>query len=133
MARTVNYHLHSIQATQLAGAATIQIVQPGRVVGITLMVSFTGGAAAGYYNISVDLNNTSQVFTNTNNPPREIILTSLSFVTSTTQVAGLVGPHVPLSVPLRVGDVISLNIGQSGTAATAMNIDANVCVMEGNG
>jgi hypothetical protein len=130
MARTINYHIHSVQTTQLAGAATIQAIQSGRIVGISLMASFTGGAAAGYYNISLDLNNQSQIFTNTNNPPREIILASLPFVTSTAAVANVMTPHVPVSVPLRVGDILSLNIGLSGTPAAAMNIDVNVCVME---
>lgn len=133
MARTVLYHLNSPQTTSLAGAATIQAIQPGRIVGVKIMVSSTGGASAGFYNISVDLNNQSQLFQSVNNPPREIILDNILFATIITSSASLATPCTPLSVPLRVGDIISLNVALSGTAATAMNINANVWVMENGG
>lgn len=133
MPRTVEYHLASTQTLSLAGAATIQVIQPGRVVGIKLQSCGSGAATTGTYHVSVEHNQQSQLWIDSNNPPREPILDSLSFATPVSAPFSAGGTHIPLSVPLRVGDILSLNVKQTGTAATAAFHSANVCVMENGG
>lgn len=133
MPRTVTYRLFSPQTASLAGAATIQVVQPGRIVGVTMGISGTGGATAGTYHDQVEVNQANALFNTVNSPPREPVLASLSLAMAITTPATANGPSVPQNVQIRAGDIISLNVQLVGTAGTSMAHWANVCVQENGG
>lgn len=130
MPRTVEYRLTSVQTASLAGAATVQVIQPGRIVGIKISTCGTGAATTGTYHVSCELNNQSQLWADINNPPREPILDVVSVATPISAPFNAGGQNIPLSVPIRVGDILSLNIKQTGTAGTGVFHSANVCVQE---
>lgn len=130
MARTVTYQLFSPQTASLAGAATIQVVQPGRIVGVTMGIHGTGGATVGTYIDQVNLNNANTLFNTANNPPRETILATTGLALGVTSAGNTVTPNIPQNIPIRPGDIISLNVALVGTAGTGVSHWANVCVQE---
>lgn len=133
MPRTVTYHLRANQLVTLAGAAQAQIVRSGRITGVQLNASGTGGAGSGFAAISADLNNPSQAFGDTNNPPRESFLAGILWAVPNAGTGQLTGPYIPLSVPVTSGDIVSLGQVISGTAPAAFRAGADIYVMENGG
>lgn len=126
--RTVTYHLHSAQTGTLPGAASATIIRKGKIVGARLGSSLGGGAAGGYYSITLE-NQTGQANGDTNNPPREVVLAALNPAVGSGSVTST-QVFVPLEVPVEPGDILSLNIVQTGTAAGTARHQIDVFVME---
>lgn len=132
--RTVTYHLAYAGTTFAAGMGQLNIVRNGKIVGARVLwtgIAGAGGTFGG--NVSLMLNQNAVNDTMTNNPPRETFLmcatawASASGTFGSTAAAGF----VPLSVPVIQGDMLSLNGGNSGTAAPASSqLVADVYVVE---
>lgn len=134
MPRSVCYHLSSAQTGTLPGAATIQVIRPARIYGVHFSQSALGGGGNGRHSITLELNNSAQANGDTNNPPRETVLAShqSTFIGGavTSGVASGQGPYIPLSVPIKSGDILSLNIVQTGTAPASCNTIVDVFCTE---
>lgn len=133
MARTVTYQLFSNQTASLAGAATVQVVQPGRIVGVTMGIHGVSGATAGTYIDQLCLNSPNTLFNTANNPPREVILATTAAAGAVSTVLNTVSPSIPQSISIRPGDILSLNVALTGTAGVGVAHWANVCVQENGG
>lgn len=134
MSRSVCYHFSSAATGTTPGAASIQMIRPGRIYGANFNVHLIGGAAAGRHSYTLELNNSAQSNGDTNNPPRETVLcghaVSCNASGASSAVAGGNSPFIPLSVPVKPGDIVSLNIVQTGTSPATANSLANLFVTE---
>lgn len=118
--RTVCYHLYTALTTFAAGMGQTQIVRAGRLVGVRMSwkaIAGAGGTFGG--NASAMMNQNSVNDSVTNNPPRETFLASLYTWAGAGVASAAEGPFVPLNVPVRPGDLITINAGNSGAAAPA--------------
>lgn len=132
--KTVCYHLAYTGTTFAAGMGQLNIVRPGRIVGLRIIwagIAGAGGTFGG--NVSVYLNQNSINDTMTSNPPRETFLGSAlawSAAAAAIQTSASAG-FVPLNVPVIQGDMLSMNGGNGGTAAPASSyLVADVYVVE---
>lgn len=120
--RTICYHLYSSLTTFAAGMGQTQVVRDGRLIGVRLhwtAIAGAGGTFGG--NASAMLNQNTTNDSVTNNPPRETFLASLFLwsAAGTSVTTGSTAPYIPLNVPIRAGDLITINAGNAGTAAPA--------------
>lgn len=119
--RTICYHLVTAATVFAAGMGQTQVVRQGRLVGIRLMYNGVAGAGGTLgLNASAMLNQNTVNDTLTNNPPRETYLGSVfSWATAGAATNSTPCPYIPLSIEVRPGDLLTINAGNSGTAAPA--------------
>lgn len=134
--RTVMYNLVTTQTGTAAGAASLTIKQPGRIIGCLITQSGVGGASTGNHTASVELNNTAQANGETTDAPREVILASAHAQWAAGTGAAQSGSnggggYIPLSVPVKAADTLALSIVQTGTAPGSAKTIARVWVQEG--
>lgn len=118
--RTVTYHLATNLTVFAAGMGQTQVINTSRLIGVRMTwkaIAGAGGTFGG--NASAMLNQNTVNDSLTNNPPRETFLASLYTWTIAGATATADGPYVPLNIPLRPGDLLTINAGNGGTAAPA--------------
>ena len=134
MARSICYQLVHVQTGTAAGSATAQVLKNCRAYGVQFTTTGSGGASSGRLSQTVEINNSAQANGDTNNAQRETILAGhVTTFVGTSTVSGMCGgvsPIIPVSVPLKVGDVLSANQVQTGTAPTSANTVIRVYCIE---
>lgn len=131
MRRTLVLRLFHSQVAAAAGSAEIIIPNNCTIVGVVMNVGGIGGAGTGVYAAELSLNNNSTTWADTNNAPREATLAShrWSYLNANAAVNAGSG-WIPLNVPLRAGERISINQTLSGTAASTNRFNCDVFVVE---
>lgn len=134
MARTVLYHLTHISTGTLANCASAAVVRSGRVIGVKISGGGVGGAGVGYLSVTAEHNNISQANGDTNNPPRETVLAHkcIQFGNGTVTANILSGnsEYTPMSVPVKIGDTLSVSQVQTGTAPGSTKMYCDFYVAE---
>lgn len=127
--RSVTYHLVGAAALGLT-VTSLQVVRPGRIIAVRTCFGITTGAASTAVTVSVELNNTTANSGVTNNPPRETLLSSVAVTLQSAINYNYPPSTVPLDVPVKPGDLISVNTTLGGIASTAFISSIDVIVME---
>lgn len=122
--RTVTYHLVTTLTSFAAGMGQTQVVREGRLIGVKLNWQALNGAGGTFVgNASAMLNQNSVNDSFVNNPPRETFLASCYCICAVSSV-GSSAPdsYVPLNVPVRPGDLLTINAGNGGAGTPANSV-----------
>lgn len=132
---TVVYQaLNSGWAAGVTNFQSIPVVRKGRVIGFSIEVVGTGGAAAGIYNVEITKNNQAgglQGPATQANPQRELSIGSQTGVMSTGANFNAQKIMTGIDIPVEVGDLI--NFGSrlvSGTAPATAYSQISIYVQE---
>lgn len=119
--RTICYHLATTLTVFAAGMGQTQVVRDGRLIGVKMGWTAVAGAGGTLgANASAMLNQNTTNDTMTNNPPRETFLSCIHvWATAGSSSNAVATPYIPLNVPVRAGDLLTINAGNAGTAAPA--------------
>jgi hypothetical protein len=128
--RTVIYQQYYSGVTVSAGLASVTVARDGRLVGVVAQQNGVGGAGTGVYGYDLSLNQPGLVVHSTNAPNRESILYSASLQFPNAGTAQHNSGFIPLDVPLRAGDVVTINGSSSGTAPASQTIRNLLIVRE---
>jgi len=124
----VCYQITGANTGTVAGVNTITVAVPFRIYAVTFRFRATGGAGNGAYSFELAVNQSSTAYSETNNPLRNVIIAAATFQTLNASVQTFGGPYgpLPVDVPIRTGDVLSLNQVQTGTAAASLFVALNL-------
>lgn len=124
------YRLTSASTTAAVGQASTTVIRKGTIVGIRASFRGQGGAADGFYGVEVALNNSaqSQAETTTQAVSEQII--TRCFYSTDAGLASFDNSFVPAMLPIEQGNIICINLQQSGTAASSVLFGFDVIVKE---
>lgn len=130
--RTTAYNAFHNNTTTASNLGTVTVIRPGRLIGMKMSASMSGGAAFGHYVQTAYLNDTSDtLWSNTTNPNRLSGLGSLRMATVVTTATDHDSGYVPLNIPVVAGDRLSLSLVlAAGTAATGTYMNCVFYVQE---
>lgn len=115
----VKYQIATAQTGTIAGTGQIVVPVSGRIVGVVFRWRCTGGAAAGFYSVELAHNNPAQGYAETQNPIRTSSVAAATFYAPASSGWSSISPWIPSNWKLSAGDIINLNITQTGTAAAS--------------
>lgn len=124
------YRLTSASTTAAVGQATTTVIRKGTIVGIRCSFRGQGGAGDGSYGVEVALNNSAQSQAETTTQAISEQIVTRCFYGTDAGLTTFDNSYVPALIPIDQGNILCINLQQSGTAATSVLFGFDVIVKE---